>query len=265
MEKGIVILAMRKASYAQAALNLAISIKYHTPDIDITLLTDGIHLKSFSRDYDSMFNNIVTINEKTVAEAKLNVYKYVNYKRTLYLDADSICVTDVTPLFYRLDKSKFKSNVIDNYTQWTDEKTFEEFFGIKQGLTINSSWFYFEDDKVFKQANEFLNKGFDINKITQNWGGHIPDELFFNASINKLEIDPRVDFNIMFFDERKNIPISSITKEYYFATFYGNKNNSRYDLYSWYDKMMFKICEHFEIEHNFKIHNIMANKLVNEK
>jgi hypothetical protein len=78
-------------------------------------------------------------------------------------------------------------------------------------------------------------------------------------------MDARIDFNLMFFDEKKNVAISKITEDYYFATFYGNRKNSRVDLQEWYDKMMFKICSAIGIEHRFKLGEILAHKLVNEK
>ena len=88
MNKGIVILCMKNAHYACAAFNLANSIKYHSPDIHITLLSDGIHNKAFSAIHFSQFDSIKEISEKTVTEAKLSINKYSDYDCTLYVDAD---------------------------------------------------------------------------------------------------------------------------------------------------------------------------------
>lgn len=264
MNKGIVILCMRKPQYACAAVNLAISIRHHSPSIHITLVSDGIHNKALSSGYLGAFNFIKELKETTVCEAKLNIFKYVDYKQALYIDADSICVNDIEPLFGKL-KGSFKSNVIDNYTTWASAENYKKYFKVEPSQTINSSWIYFENNKVFEQANIFYKAGFERTDLSDTWGGHLPDELFFNAALSKLETDARIDFKLMFFDEKKNVPISTITNEYFFATFYGNRNSSRVDLHEWYDKLMFKYCAALGIEHRFKIHEILAHKLVNEK
>lgn len=264
MDKGVVILCMRKPQYACAAVNLAISIRHHSPSIHITLVSDGIHNKSFSSGYLGFFNSIKELKETTVCEAKINIHKYVDYKQTLYIDADSICINNIEPLFAKL-KGSFKSNVIDGYTSWASTDNYNKYFKVEPTQTINSSWIYFENSKVFEQANLFYKNGFAIDDLSDKWGIHLPDELFFNAAISKLETDARADFKLMFFDEKKNVPISSIANDYYFATFFGNRNSSRVDLHEWYDRLMFKYCTAIGIEHRFKIHEILAHKLVNEK
>lgn len=266
MDRGVVILCMRKPQYACAAFNLALSIKRHSPDMNITLLTDGIHNKAFSADHFSVFNFITEIKEKSVAEAKVNIGKYVDYKHNLYIDADSICVQPLEPLFDKLKGNEFKSNVIDNYTLWTTKEAFQEFFNVDTWQTINSSWMYFENIKVFDTADKYFQKGFDRDKLDQVWGGHIPDELFFNGALAKLGIDAKVDFEPMLFDDKKKpIQIGKMCDEYYFVTFYGNQNSTRLELREWYDREMFRICAHYNMEHRFKMHEIITHKLVNEK
>lgn len=264
MNKGIIILCMRKPQYACAAFNLALSIKHYTQNIHITLLSDGIHNKALRPEHLGFFNEVKLIKEDSVCEAKISVGDYVNYKQALFIDADSICVADLTPLFDKL-KGSFKSNVIDGYTNWTSVENFRKYFKTEPHQTINSSWFYFENNKVLNQAKMYYKRGFDRLNLSEKWGGHLPDEMFLNAALSKLEMDARIDFNLMFFDEKKNVPISRITENYYFATFYGNRKNSRVDLQEWYDKMMFKICSSIGIEHRFKLGEILAHKLVNEK
>lgn len=268
MNKGVVILCMRKTQYACAAYNLALTIKFHSPGINITLLSDGIHEKAFSAGHYGVFDSIIQIKEQTVADAKLNIENYVEYDQCLYIDADSICLQPLEPLFDKLNGNKFKSNVIDNYTNWVSPEYFKEMFNVETNQTINSSWIYFEDKRVFKIADKYLKKGFDVTKLVQTWGSgsHIPDELFFNGALAKLGMDAKVDFSVMFFDDKKDQRSTSVlAQEYYFLTYYGNKNNTRVELQEWYDREMFRVCAKYGIEHRFKIHEIMAHKLVNEK
>lgn len=267
-KQGVVILCMRKQQYAAAAYNLALTIKFHSPGINITLLSDGIHNKLFSTGHYGAFNFIKEIKEKTVAEAKLNIENYVEYDQALYIDADSICLQPLEPLFDKLKGNKFKSNVIDNYTNWVSPEYFKQMFDVEPNQTINSSWIYFEDKRVFKIADKYLKKGFDVSNLVQTWGNssHVPDELFFNGALAKLVMDAKVDFNVMFFDDKiDQRSTSKLAEDYYFLTYYGNKNNTRLEIQEWYDREMFRVCAKYGIEHRFKIHEIMAHKLVNEK
>ena len=151
MDKGVVILALKKQHYACSAFNLAISIRFYNPNIKIALLTDNTHLQCFLPVHFSVFDWIKVVNSEdytdiygfSPAKAKLSIDKYTMYDKTLYIDADSICLRDIEPLFNSLSGNSFKSCIIPDYTQWVDEKDFKDFFGVDQGFTINSSWYYF--------------------------------------------------------------------------------------------------------------------------
>jgi hypothetical protein len=273
--QGVIILSLKKPAYALGAFNLALSIKHFNPSINITLVSDGEHKRHYRQEHYEVFDKIKDINlcdyidfdgSFQPALAKININRYSDYKQTLYIDADSLVLQDLQPLFDKLKGNKFKSNVIEGYTQWTDEETFKSFFGVDFGLTINSSWFYFEDKKAFDQANKYYSKSFPVDKIAPKWGGTYPDELFFNASITKLKIDPKVDFDVMFFgnaiDKRT---YSEIEKDFYGFTLYGGQRTVR-DIYiTWYDRLCFKFCKNKGIEHRFKAHGILTGKHVLNK
>lgn len=273
--QGVIILSLKKPAYSLGAFNLALSIKHFNPSINITLVSDGEHKRHYRPEHYAVFDQIKDINlcdyidsdgSFQPALAKINIHKYSDYKQTLYIDADSLVLQDLQPLFDKLKGNKFKSNVIDGYTQWTDAETFKSFFGVDFGKTINSSWFYFEDKKVFDQANKYYSKGFNIEKISPKWGGTLPDELFFNASITKLKIDPKVDYDVMFFgnaiDKRT---YSEIEKDFFGFTLYGGQRTVR-DIYIvWYDRLCFKFCANRGIEHRFKAHGILTGKHVQNK
>lgn len=271
---GVIILALHKQSYACAAFNLALSIKKYNPTLSITLITDNTHQMCYRSEHYLVFDNFKTISKEDYTEnnrfcpakAKLAMYKYSDYKHTLYVDADSICFNDLTLLFAKLKGSEFKSNNVNNYTQWTDAETFKSFFGVEIGETINSSWIYFENDKVFKQAQKFYSKGFDITKLKQRWGNSIPDELMLNGALQTLNINPIVDFPVMFFDDKKDTrSITQLMDDFYFMTFYGNVNSTRLSFREWYDKYLFKLCTEKGIEHRFKMNGIISQKHVMTK
>lgn len=266
---GVIILSLKKPSYACSAFNLALSIKYFNPKIHITLISDGEHLRHYQGKHFATFDWIKEIKKEDYQDqngfqpgfAKLNLAKYSTYENTLYVDADSLCLQNIQPLFDKLKGQKFKSNVTKDYTQWTDAESYKEFFGIDQGVSINSSWIYFENDQVFNRAFELYKRNFPLEKVSPVWGNTYPDELFFNGALNLFGINPAIDFDVMFFGN--NIDprtLTQIEEQFYFFTLYGNRTTVRKIYTDWYDKLMFKICESKGIEHLFKAHSILVGK-----
>lgn len=263
---GVVILCIKKQSYAAAAYNLALSIQFHSPGTHITLLSDGIHRKVFQAHNFAPFNIIKEIPQMDVAESKLSIAQFAFADCNLYIDADSLCIGDINPILEKLNGHSFKSNVIEGYLNWTSDDTFEKFFNVKPGQTINSSWIYFEKPDVFNKGLAFYKKGFPKEQLTERWGGQLPDEMFFNAAICSLNVDAKVDFNFMYFDKKDSIiPISEIKEKHSFITYYGNEFTSRLFIREFYDRVMFKICSHFKVAHKFKMPDIINNKIVNDK
>ncbi len=271
---GIIILSLKKPAYSLAAFNLALSIKHFNPSINITLISDGEHKRHYRAEHYSVFDCIKEIMLCDYIDsnglfqpglAKLNVYKYSDYKHTLYFDSDSLVFQDIQPLLDKLKGSKFKSNIVDGYTNWTDPETFKSFFGFDFGLTINSSWFYFENKKIFEQANKYFQKGFDIEKIKPLWGKTLPDELFLNAALIKLKVDPKIDFDLMFFGNViSKKTFTEIETDFYAMTLYGGSRTVRDVYVTWYDRLCYKMCRAKGIEHIFKVHAILAGKHVNK-
>lgn len=271
IKQGVIILALKEMQYACAAANLAISIKYHNPKANITLITDGIHSHVFRSVHFGAFDWINEMDKQDytgqsgicIAKAKLNCYKYSPYKKTLFIDADSLCLSDVDMLFNKL--KGYKTEQMDGYEQWITEDKYKSFFGFGYGNTHNTSWQMFDNNKIFIQANKFYEKGLQAEDLKQRWGGVMCDEVFINAAITKLKVDCKTDLPVMYFDQKgNNMDVSGLSK-YSFITYFGNKNSTSLLLQQFYDREMFRICEHYNTEHKFKMHEIMIKKLVNNK
>ena len=58
---GVIILALKKSAYYQAAANLAMSIKHFNKSINITLVTDGGHNEHFRVEHYAYFDWIKEI------------------------------------------------------------------------------------------------------------------------------------------------------------------------------------------------------------
>lgn len=276
MTQGVIILCLKKPAYSMAAFNLALSIKHYNPLINITLVSDNEHQKHYREEHYNVFDSIKTISQYDFIDngmfqpalAKININKYSHYDHTLYLDADSLVLQDLQPLFDKLNGQEFKGNIIKGYTQWTDSETFRSFFGVDFGNTINSSWFYFEKNcRVFQQANEYYKQGFNPDKIMPKWGFNTyPDELFFNAAITKLSIDPIVGFDVMFFgnliDQRT---LTELQNDFFALTLYGGASTVRLIYIEFYDRLCFSMCTARNMEHYFKGTEIVKHKHVNQK
>lgn len=274
MTQGVIILSLMKKSYSMGAYNLALSIKHFSPSIQITLVSDNEHQKHYREEHYKVFDSIKTISRHHYIDdgmfqpalAKLNINKYSSYDKTLYIDADSLVLQDLQPMFDKLSGSEFKSNYLENYVQWTDAETFKEFFGVDQGQVINSSWFYFEKTEVFEQANKYWRKGFDADKIEPKWGLSLPDELFFNASLIKLGVDPKAGFEPMFFgnliDSRT---LTELQQDYFMFTLYGGRNTVRSVYVDFYDSLCRNMSRAKGQEHLFKARDILSGKHVQNK
>lgn len=292
MKKGIIILALKKDAYYCSAFNLAFSIKYHNPNINITLLTDGGHIRVYDAFKYSVFDNIKEIEKVDYtdnkgmfcpAKAKLNINKYSPYDNTLYIDADSLVTKDIEPAIDMLISAKgnfyaqyFGEGGINDaihYQVWVENQQLWDFFKLKETdkiITVNSSWMFFtkKATKIFKKFNENYNKNFDVNKLKVRWGGTLPDELFIVGSLAQLNINPNANLNLMFFgNEIDSRTLLQLEIDYYAFTLFGGgvgRTTVRDKYITWYDRLLFKYLNNYNQEHRFKADLILKNKHVNK-
>jgi hypothetical protein len=292
MKQGVIILALKKDAYFCGAFNLALSIKFYNPNINITLLSDGGHVRVYNALQYSVFDNIKEIAKEDTtdangvfcpAKAKININKYTPYDNTLYIDADSLCLQDLQPLFNSLNLlgGSFYSHYFATgtkesdieYNPWATNTQIWDFFKLKEDAklnTINSSWIYFnkKSDKLFKKVNENYNKNFGIDNLKIRWGGTMPDELYFVGSLAQLDINPNSNIKAMFFgNEIDARSTSQIEEDFYFITLFGGgvgRTTVRDKYITFYDKLLHKICAKKGIDHKYKAHLILTNKHVNK-
>lgn len=291
MKQGIIILALKKDAYYCGAFNLALSIKYHNPNINITLLSDGGHTRVYDAFKYSVFDNIKEIDKADYtdknslfcpAKAKLNINKYSPYDNTLYIDSDSLVLKDIATVLDKLVSLNgnfyaqyFGTGGINdsiNYNEWAENNLLWEFFKLKKTdkiNTVNSSWMFFNKntDKLFNKFNDNYNKVFPIEMLKKRWGGTLPDELFIVGTLAQMDINPNSGIDLMFFgNELDSRSVSQLELDYYAFTLFGGgvgRTTVRDKYITWYDRILFKMLNKYKQEHRFKADLILKNKHVN--
>lgn len=100
MKQGVTLIAVGNDAYLRWAVNMAASIRYHSPDIKIQLITsEDLAAKAESKWFD-----IVTVADKDLytdtdgrffpAKLKTGLYNLLCFYETVYLDVDGCVVKE---------------------------------------------------------------------------------------------------------------------------------------------------------------------------
>lgn len=215
MKQGIVLLAIGKnKAYGSFAANMALSLKFHNPDVPIQLIHEEDTIKHLRDDYRQFFDKLTVIEhndvyrsvitrtgqvEKNVeklspARAKLSLYKYLEFDENIYLDIDGCCIGDVTRIFDAAKGHDYLTQVVGKASinaekfpemQWAKPKDIREHYNITEDITlpaINSSFQYIRKSdgakKLFKQACENYINAMPADKRGITWGGKASNDLY---------------------------------------------------------------------------------------
>lgn len=292
-DRGIVIYALKKPAYGKFAYNLAVSIKHHTPNLKVCTIVDGdLSLSHLRDDQKQVFDFIIKMDEAdcnhsgkfSPGKAKLSGYKYFPFERTMIIDGDSICVSDLNSLFDKCTKN-VHSQVCSAYTekdqtwqcQWMPLDAVKECFALPESYNlyeINSSFMYVkksEQAEAFYKAalNNFLTK--DSHPKLRTWGGGFPDELAFNVAFAQCGIDPSFEHQTtlsnetqwpIFFSTRFTNTWNFVFDNYHFIGYYGDSRFTDRSLQEQYDRLMRAYLLPKAQTHMFKISQLMKEKHV---
>lgn len=225
--QGIIILALGHAYWGRWAYNLALSIKYSSPNAKITLLYAG-NGHSQIRD-TTLFDQMILVDPQYYTtdgrveymKAKTALYKLSPYKETLYLDADTIWINSKTveQLFDELKDVSFtmanrsfmdldQDIIPEAFGVWASPLHIKNYFGFKKGkfYNLSSELIYFKKDKrvakLFRDAFNLWDA--PINHRSFNEG--MPDELPFTISMIKNDMYPHKDNYMPFYWEAATRP-----------------------------------------------------------
>lgn len=292
MNKGVVIYAFKKAAYGKFAYNLAISIKHHNPSIKIAVLTDGNAFSHLTAEQQSIFDSVVLMDQEdlyhngkfSAGKAKLSGYKYFPFDHNLIVDADSICVNDISPLFDKCANnihaqtcSVAKESDEHWSCQWMPFKVVKEVFELPKNFTayeINSSFMSIkkseQSEGFYAQAlKNFISN--DTHPKLRTWGGGFPDELAFNIAFAQCNINPSFPFQKeisnetqwpIFFSTKFTNGWAFVINNFHFIGFFGDKWFTDRSLQDQYDRFMVNYLSSLGRTHTFKIGHLMKEKHV---
>lgn len=284
---GIVLLAFGSKGYPYAAYNLAYSIKFYNPDLHITLIHDE-SIKYLTESDLSYFDNFISVTPDYYtsagkfdpAKAKLNLYSLLPYDNNLYVDVDSLSLTDLQQLIDRFTQLGYKylthimgthtlsqGDVIDSML-WANAGVIWEKYGLQDTAVlpaVNSSFQWIvkgeEAEKIFSTALDCYADPIPLDSLRNKWGGAQPDELYINIALAKLGLNPAAPFDVMFFgDKISGKPMTRIQQEYYFLSIYGGKNWTRPVYTEWYDRKLTDLHKKKNQKHRYKYPVLLQDK-----
>lgn len=260
MTKGILLLAWGKRGYGFMAYNLALSIKYHSPNIPIHLLCDSGSMREVSD--KSVFDNIEWINEEVSdpAKFKVGIYDHLPFDVTMYLDVDALCLRPVEPLFDQFIESGdyYQTFVHGFYDErspidmplmyWCRRDFIWSHYGLSDHVlpaTQSSIQIIKKSDEaklLFDKLVNNLCNPIPIHKLTHSWGGTQPDELYLNVAMAQVNCQSKLPETSMWFGDNLSKKPHQLSHEYTFLSLYGNKFKTRQLFWDYYDLVIKNLC-----------------------
>jgi len=296
MEKGITLLALHDQTYGWWAYNMAISIKYLNPKLTIQLVTDKLVLDGLTKWHLKKFDIITKITDKhkqtkdqyngrqlqfDPAFAKMNLYKYIAFDHTIYLDVDGLCVRDLEFLFQEcigmeggyytdlINKGRLGGTFKD--MAWATPDIIWEKFKLDKDAVMpftNSSFQYIkkctETEILFDTILDCYNSRFELKDLKHTWGKGQPDELYLNIALTKCNIMPVLPLTkkVVALRNKAVKGMDDITKESFILGLYGIKNihthTTMVDLAEVYLRKIYK--DMLDMDNSFKVKYLMNFK-----
>lgn len=248
----ILIAAYKSEAYGRFAYNLALSIK-DKANLPICLVTDG------KTGIDtSIFDEVVLIETpKDPCLFKIKLNEITPFKKTLYLDADMVCMNDISQLIEHVQAFKFWVDTLrDNESFWLKPEAFE-----REYQDTNTSIFYWESGKesyyYFKLLNYYYEE-FDQAMYKAMWGKFIPDESLHSLVLSEMGIKFEHKSPIFYCDHSK--PKQEIVK-HYFLSMYGARIAKRNSL-DIYDEQMKSVYKRASLEYTDRIDQLYRHKFI---
>lgn len=294
--KGVTIIAIggdnkRSAVYGKFAYNLALSLKYHSPNVPIHLIWNKVGIGALSRQQLKAFDYETEIAQEycfedgifTPSKAKMFMYDYLLFDETIYIDADSLLIKPIERLFDKCKKDYYVSLLIDEktnkpaiakaqtrgfkYMMWADIETIWNHYDLngQQMPATNSSWQFIRKsetcEKLYRQIQ--ANYANPILNLQQAWGkGKQPDELYLNIALAQLDMIPYLGEEPVMYANERTIDVVKDYEKHYLLTFFGHRTYTHATVIRQGDQELKRICKG---RVDFKLATMMRDKYLDVK
>lgn len=194
---GIVLIATGQPYYINAAYNLCLSIKCHSAETPVHLITDGVF--DFLTDTQKFwFDSYKRIHDLNPFQAKTQLYALSPFDRTLFLDVDMIwnparsileCLNQLKDITFTIANR----GAITSEWDWGNADEFKNHCQSPIVYNLSSEFIYFERSEqvkeLFKHASEFYVTN---TIIRRRLGNYQPDEPSLSYAIAKTGMIPHV-------------------------------------------------------------------------
>lgn len=273
MAQGVTLLAIGRYGYLQWAVNMAVSLKCHSPGAPVQLITSRALLPDaqIAQSRYGIFDILTVVEDDCFmqegklfpAKLKTDLYRHLAFNETIYLDVDGCMIKDITPLFNTA--ANFASDVQGTH-QLIDGETFEAMkwarpdvvwwhFGLPAMAklpAINSSFMFIrkstECETLFATANhQLLCNPLPLAQHWCSWGNkrktkiNQPDELYLNVALAELNMQPQhirpVHFRLIN-ETGAPVPLEELAQHYYGIGLFGELRSNHQSLREHYNKHM---------------------------
>jgi len=186
--------------YAHMAKNLAVSLLFHNPELEIALIHDDNGVNLLYPEDKSLFKYLIPVKPSQYKDDpyrfKLDLDKLTPFDSTLFLDVDMIWLQDMdkTPdkLLEDLGDTDFiminrgiVSTEGSTLSRWVNLKELKEKYKIDSVYDVSSELiFWNKGTKVFEEARKvYKNPKVEVSKF----GTGLPDEAFFMIALSKID------------------------------------------------------------------------------
>ena len=247
VSQGVSLLAIGKPIFFDFAFNMALSLRKHSPGVQIQLIHDH-YIKEMGAK-SNIFDVLTPIDRADCTEnkriqagkAKCAIYKYLHFDETLYLDVDGVLLQDITPLFNQEQDFKIQKDAL----HWVeDQNILKDKYRLKDKVHgSNSSVMFIRKSenvkKMFADAFEFLVA--PIEYKIGDWFKMLPDELFIGISLSQnrfknIYFDTLPVYFRRRIDYHRTESLEDVKNDYFVVGTYGNTRYNHGSVYTLYDK-----------------------------
>lgn len=274
----VAILAFGRRGYGYGAANLALSIREHG-DANIHLFIEGAVLKHLPEFHRSLFTTIEVLEQENFwtsgkldpGKCKCRLYDLLPEGEWLYIDADTLCLKSIDPLWKELsgDGRPFICEVIDDYTPWASPESIRSKIG-QDGASVygvQTSWMFIRKEPSEEHLCGHVRDMHEAslwhrNELDHLWGRSMPDELLYSTACAKLGYNPTGP-RATFYGKDRGHPREEIQANFTFLSLYGNGRGRtlvKPEYVQMYDPILSPMYAAKGEAHMFKSHLVTKDK-----